>query len=78
MKEAFKFLERVVKEPEQDEDGVATVTLSEAQWACKQAVLEVLERLVNMQPELMTGYVHQQLNFIKNKKNKISDVESQD
>ena len=75
MKEAFLFLDRVAKEPDQDEDGIATVTLSEAQWACKLAMLEMLEKLASISPELMTGYVHQQLKFINDKKNKIKDVD---
>lgn len=75
MKEAFLFLDRVVKEPDQDEDGIATVTLSEAQWAVKLGIREILEELEGIRPELMVGFVHQKLNFINNKKNKIRDVE---
>lgn len=76
MKEAFLFLDRVAREPEQDEDGIATVTLSEAQWAVKIAIKEILEELVGIQSDLMVGYVHKKLDFINNKKNKIKDIDN--
>lgn len=85
MKEAFKFLEQNTQRPMisdvfEEDELIETVTVSDAQWACKKAVVEELYKIIDMidmglHLDFIKAETLSRIKFLNNKNIKLSQHE---